>query len=85
MSADIPFANDEQAIFVYDVNGNLQLTLGDKEFGEPDSLGSISAVLETQNGFMGIDGNMRAVCLWTSDGTFIGTLEDTDLFGTYYP
>ena len=34
-------ASNQTAIFVYDLNGNLQLTLGDKAFGEPDSLGSI--------------------------------------------
>ena len=78
-------AHSEQSIFVYDLNGNLQLTLGDKEFGEPDSLGSITAVIETASGFVGIDGNMRDVCLWTTDGTYIGSLEDSDLFGTYYP
>lgn len=63
----------------------LQLTLGDKEFGEPDSLGSVTVVIETNNGFMALDGNMRDVLLWKADGTFIGKIDDKDLFGTSYP
>ncbi len=78
-------ANEEQAIFVYDLNKKLQLTLGDKEFGEPDSLGSVTVVIETSNGFMALDGNMRDVLLWKADGTFIGKIDDKDLFGTSYP
>ena len=77
--------NEEIAIFVYDLSGNLLLTLGDTEFGEPDSLGSITAVVETPNGYMGLDGNMRNFCFWKLDGTFIGLLDVTDLVGTSYP
>lgn len=77
--------NDEHAIFIYDLNGKLQLVLGDKEFGEPDSLGSVTTVVETKNGFMGLDGNMRTVNLWKEDGTFIAGVDDGDLFGTRYP
>lgn len=69
-------------IFVYDQNGNYKLTLG----GTEDSrLGSITFVTETENGFIGLDGNMRAVNLWSKDGTRIGTADDADLFGTTYP
>ena len=32
-----------------------------------------------------MDGNMRDVVLWTEDGTWIGTIEDSDLFETDYP
>ena len=32
-----------------------------------------------------MDGNMRTVNFWDSDGTYLGKLEDSDLFGTYYP
>ena len=28
---------------------------------------------------------MREVVLWAEDGTWLGAVEDGDLFGTYYP
>lgn len=69
-------------VFVYDAAGNLQLTLADSDGG---SLGSITFVAETANGYLALDGNMREVVLWTKDGTYIGAAEDSDLFGTSYP
>lgn len=79
-------ANDEQAIFVYDLNGNLKLTLGDKGYSEPDGLGSVTAVVETVNGFVALDGNMRHICFWRKDGTFIDAIDCGDLLkGTDYP
>ena len=55
--------------------------------GEPDGfgLGSITYATSTSNGFLALDGNMREVVLWTADGTWIGAVDDGDLFGTYYP
>lgn len=78
-------ANDKHAIFVYDFNGNLLLTLGDKEFGEPDSLGSVTNVIENANGYFALDSNMRTIMLWNTNGDFIGEVDDSDLFGTNYP
>ena len=69
-------------VFVYDTAGNLQLTLADSDGG---SLGSVTFVAETANGYLALDGNMREVVLWTKDGTYIGATEDSDLFGTSYP
>ena len=77
--------NNEHTIFVYDLSGVLQTKLGGTEFGEDDSLGSVTAVVETANGYMALDGNMRTVLFWAPDGTFIGSAEDSDLFGTSYP
>ena len=77
--------NNENTIFVYDLSGVLQTKLGGTEFGEDDSLGSVTAVVETANGYMALDGNMRTVLFWAPDGTFIGSAEDSDLFGTSYP
>ena len=76
-------ADDEHYIFVYDYSGKLQLQLG----GEPDGfgLGSITYATSTANGFLALDGNMREVVLWTADGTWIGSVDDSDLFGTDYP
>mgnify|MGYP001172739259 FL=1 len=77
--------NDQVAICVYDLENNLELILGDKEWREDDSLGSITSVIETANGFMALDGNMRDLFFWKTDGTFIGTLYAEDLMGTHYP
>ena len=32
-----------------------------------------------------MDGNMRKIMFWDKSGACIGTLEDSDLFGTHYP
>lgn len=69
-------------VYVYDSNGTLLLTLAD-ENGE--SMGSITFVAKTANGYIGFDGNMRDVILWNSEGTYIGDASDGDLFGTGYP
>ena len=73
----------EQYIFVYDHSGALQLKLA----GEPDGfgLGSITYAISTANGFLALDGNMREVVLWTADGTWLGAIDDEELFGTHYP
>ena len=69
-------------VFIYDTNGSLKMTLADEE-GE--GLGSITFMAQTVNGFLGLDGNMREVILWTADGSYIGAIDDSDLFGTHYP
>jgi hypothetical protein len=69
-------------VFVYDLNGVHQMTLTD---AKGESLGSITFIAQTANGFLALDGNMRRVVLWTPDGTYIGAIEDSDLFGTHYP
>lgn len=69
-------------VFVYDTAGNLQMTLSDSDGG---SLGSITFITETANGYLALDGNMREVVLWTKDGTYIGAADDSDLLGTSYP
>lgn len=69
-------------VFIYDHDGNYQLTLADSD---GTGLGSITFVAQTDNGFLALDGNMRDVVLWTNDGTYIGSADDGDLFGTHYP
>ncbi len=69
-------------VFVYDTDGNLQMTLCDED-GE--GLGSITYITETANGFLGFDGNMRTIVLWDADGNWVGEVEDGDLFETNYP
>ncbi len=75
--------DNEQYVFVYDYAGELMMKLG----GEPGGwgLGSITYAMSTDNGFLALDGNMRQVVLWTADGTWIGAVDDSDLFGTSYP
>lgn len=75
--------DSEHNLFVYNHSGALQLQLT----GEPDGygLGSITYAVSTDNGFLALDGNMREVVLWTADGTWIGAVDDSDLFGTTYP
>lgn len=75
--------DDEYYLFAYDHSGNLKFRMG----GDPDGfgLGSITYATSTDNGFIGLDGNMREVVLWNTDGTWIGSVDDDDLFGTYYP
>ena len=56
--------------------------------GDPTSsfgLGSVTFTAKTANGFLAMDGTMREVVLWAADGTWLGAVEDGDLFGTYYP
>jgi len=69
-------------VFVYDKDGVLQKTLCD---AEGESLGSITFVTQTANGYIGFDGNMRDVILWDNSGAYIGDASDGDLFDTGYP
>ena len=75
--------DSDHYLFVYDYSGELQLQLG----GEPDGfgLGSITYATSTPNGFLALDGNMREVVLWDTDGVWLGAVDDGDLFGTSYP
>jgi len=74
--------DDEHKVFVYDADGNHRMTLTD---ADGEGMGSITFMAETANGFLGLDGNLREVVLWTKDGACIGTADDGDLFGTNYP
>ncbi len=69
-------------LFMFDHSGKYLKTLADEEDG---SLGSITGAVQTDNGILAVDGNMRTVILWDNDGKFIGEADDGDLFGTNYP
>ncbi len=69
-------------VFIYDTEGNLQMKLADED---GSSLGSISFFTATDNGYVALDGNMREVVLWDKNGTHIGAIADSDIFGTSYP
>lgn len=74
-----------EKMFVYDLNGNQLLELGANETGNPDSLGSITAMAETSNGYVAIDGNMREIQFWSRDGIHLGCTSARDIFGADYP
>ncbi len=69
-------------LFVFDHSGKHLKTLTDEEDGP---LGSITGAVQTDNGILAVDGNMRSVMLWDNDGKFVGEADDGDLFGTDYP
>ena len=69
-------------VFVYSADGKLQKTLCD---AEGESLGSITFMAKSANGYIGFDGNMRDVLLWDNDGKFVAEISDGDLFSTNYP
>ena len=70
---------------MYDYDGNQLLELGGTETSDPDSLGAITGMVETENGFVAIDGNMREIQFWEKDGTHIGAISTEDIFGVGYP
>lgn len=69
-------------VFIYDTEGKLQKTLTG---ADGEGLGSITYIAKTKDAFIGMDGNMREVVLWNADGNYIGSIEDSELFGTSYP
>ena len=82
--AGTPVDSNDHTVFVYNHSGELQMTLG----AEPDGkfkLGSITYVARTANGFVGVDANYRDLVLWAADGTWLGSVDGNDLFGTSYP
>lgn len=82
--AGSPVDSNDHTVFVYDHSGELKMTLG----AEPDGkfkLGSITYVARTANGFVGVDANFRDLVLWAKDGTWLGSVDGNELFGTSYP
>ena len=72
-------------IIVYDYDGNELLELGGTDFKDPDKLGAITGMAETENGFVAIDGNMREIQFWAKDGTHLGAVSTDEIFGVSYP
>ncbi len=83
--AGVDSDTDREAVWILDTEGNQEMELGNQEFGGEQSLGSITNVQETENGYIGMDGNMRSLFFWKKDGSVLGSAEDGDLFGTSYP
>ena len=79
-----PQDSNDHTVFVYNHSGELQMTLG----AEPDGkfkLGSITYMAKAKNGFIGVDANYRDLVLWAKDGTWLGSVDGKELFGTNYP
>lgn len=76
---------DNETVWVFDTEGNQQFEFGNASMGEAGWMGSITDVAETKNGFIILDGNMRDLFFYGTDGELIATVEDSDLFGTDYP
>ena len=74
---------ESETIVVYDTNGNVLFTLADTET-DRTGLGSVTGVVETDNGFLATDGNMRQITLWNKEGAFIGQIAVKDLLGASY-
>jgi hypothetical protein len=70
-------------VYVYDTDGNYKMTL--ESVIEDSNLGSLTHVFETENGFIGMDGNMREILFWDKDGNPIGYVRAKNTFGTSYP
>ena len=84
--AGITQSNESSAIFVYNKDDDsLELVIGGKEFDEPGYMSHVAAVVETKNGYMVLDSNMKTILFWASDGTYIDTIDNTDMFKTTCP
>lgn len=70
---------------IYDMEGTEKLVLGETQKHTADAIGWITQMLEVPEGFLGLDGNMRKVFLWGTDGSLQGAVKAPDLFGTSYP
>ena len=77
--------NERKKIAIYDYDGNELMVLGGEETSDEDSMGCVTGMVETENGFVAADGNMRRIYFWAKDGTFIGRIHTKDIFGAEYP
>ncbi len=77
---------DYEKIMILDQSKNPLFVLGGEDFsGDDDYLGAVTDIVETDNGFIAVDGNLRKFLFWDKSGGFIGSLTDSDLLGTSYP
>ncbi|MEJ8734362.1 hypothetical protein [Mediterraneibacter sp. ICN-202921] len=85
VAGKIAAEEDNTKIIVYDYEGNQLMELGGADISDPDKLGSITGMAETENGFVAIDGNMRSIQFWDKEGVHVGVVRTEDIFGTDYP
>lgn len=77
--------SEDEKVYVLDKDYNILNVLGkDGDIGD-DTVGSATSVIETDNHYVVLDGNLRKLMLWDKEGNFVGKIEDGDIFGTGYP
>jgi len=69
-----------EKIMVYDYKGKELFALENTK-ADKSGLGSVTGIVETKNGFLATDGNMRDIVLWNPSGKHIGTINVPDLIG----
>ena len=69
---------EEDAVYVYDLDGNLEMTFGE-ESAEEGSLRAPRWLLETENGFVVMD--MSSLHFYDKSGGFLGSISQYDIFG----
>lgn len=84
VAGSIAAEDGNKKIIIYDYDGNQLLELGGTDISDPDKMGYITGMAETENGFVAIDGNMREIQFWAKDGTHIGSISTRDIFGCRY-
>ncbi len=75
-----------QKIMILDQDKNPLFVLGGDDFSDDDDyLAAVTDIVETDNGFIAVDGNLRTFLFWDKSGNFIASLSDGDLLGSSYP
>lgn len=82
-----PKDKEKPVLVVFGADGKFKFNLGNTEGGYsgPEALGWVSSVVETENGFFVLDGNMNSIVLWNTKGEFIGGVDVEELFKTDSP
>ncbi len=96
--SDIRFTQNHIVLIGNEINGennklmildhglNEMFILGGDDFiDDDDYLAAITDVVETANGFIAADGNLRNFLFWDKAGNFIGNIDANELLGTSYP
>jgi hypothetical protein len=79
-------SGDSQRVAAFDLMGNELFTFGATDWMKDDAFGSVTAMVETPSGILVLDGNYRALKLFSLTGEFVGQVENVDgLLGTDYP
>jgi hypothetical protein len=76
---------DAQRVAAYDLNGKELFTFGAEDWTNDDAFGSVTGIVETARGILVMDGNNRALKLFSDKGKYLGTVNSDDLLGTDYP
>ena len=70
---------ENQVVFIYDLDGNLALTLGDVNSGD-GKLRVTRSVIETSNGYV-VGGDFGDVTFFDLQGNYLGSYDRDEMFG----